>query len=99
MPDGNVFSIEFLKFTKRILSYFPIFRPDNNATDTDDERSMLCSHIEFSLKYIKDVIMPFLSKKASRDNINNDLVSREELTYLWSTQHKRVDVLFHCVIP
>ena len=96
-PDGNPFSIDFLKFVKRILSKFPVTMPEEHFVEADSERQRLINIISFYLSFVKTKIQPCF--KTKKGNPNDDVgvsktVSKQELTHLWMADQKRaIDVL------
>ena len=90
--DGKDFSLEFIKYVKRVLSKLPIHFPDKFTTLTNcevSEHTKIHRFIKHSLDFSKAHILPFFKRKqpcVARDPVK---VEREKLAYLWSKNQKQ----------
>ena len=85
-PDGQPFSLEFLRYVKRIMKKFPITFPNQpsfNALNT--ERQHLIEFIEFSINFVKEKIQPCFRLNRYRNEEESRTVEKDELTHLWTT--------------
>ena len=91
--DGKEFSIEFLRYIKRIIMKLPIVYPDNFTNIYhESERSKTNYFIKYSLEFSKNHIVHFLKQKQpNRVPLNPEerIVPRDELAHLWSSNQKR----------
>ena len=93
-PDGNPFSIEFLKFVKRVLFKFPVKQQTTSTEPNMTERDTLLRDIDYVVKFVKQNIQPCFHQQRTRtpvpadDDSDSDTVSRAELAHLWKTDRK-----------
>ena len=92
-PDGHEFSIDFLRFIKRILFKFPITVPEELSIGVDGERPYLLQVIKYCIQFVKENIQPCFKTKGNPRNPPNDVTARtvckDELTHLWMCNQKR----------
>ena len=98
-PDGQPFSLEFLKFVRRIMSKFPVMLPEELHAETDSERQRLLDTISFSIQFVKTKIQPCFKTEGNprvpqQRDVTSKTVSKQELTHMWIADQKRaIDVI------
>ena len=91
-PDNKPFSIEFIKFVRRVLFKFPV-KSQVYADPGRSERELLLSDIEYVVTFVKRNIQPCFNRQRNNNpavppdgdsdrETDSDTVSRAELTHL-----------------
>lgn len=87
-PDnGQPYSIEFLRFSKRVLNKFPITTHDDAHSHEQSERDTLTDFIRSALVFIKTYIRPNLTAKGKQRQDRK--LNGHELTALFESNQKK----------